>query len=661
MVDISVNIAPITRKEKITLDDEWFSFIQTGKEPHYIRSNILASWKRCRAWGIDPYLRKTNKVMEGEKLQQRLREKYPLLQVVKPYMQNIYNIVEGSGFIIFLSDNDATVLHVVGEEKVLEEYKSDSNFQVGANWSEDCVGTTAVNMVLKEERPIQISGKEHYCYEQRKWTCSGVPIKDASGKPLAVLSMAGRSEQFHLHTLGMLVAAEMAIENQLQVMEASEKMMLTARYHRAVMDAVTEGILSIDRNGIITYMNKSASKILLYDAKKAIGKHVTEIVDFRPVILDVLNAGKGYKNKEFIINSKRGRLHFVKSAIPIVDENGEIDGVVDVFREIKEIKSLVNQMVGAQAQFDLTDIVGESKEILEAKRQAVTAAHCFSNVLLMGESGTGKELFAQAIHNESSRACGPFIAVNCGAVPRDLIEAEFFGYEEGAFTGARQGGRPGKFEMAAGGTIFLDEIGEMPIDMQVKLLRVLQEKRVTRVGGNKTIPVDVRVIAATNKQLRREMEEGTFRKDLFWRLNVITINIPPLHQRKGDVLLLAGYFLRKYVKEDGVCRLDEKTSEILENYSWPGNVRELENALERAVIFAENQVILPEHLPKNILNNHKKRISMYYHFGTLKQVEEEAIREVLEFCRGNISQAANLLGIARNTLYCKMRNYGIKC
>lgn len=653
----------VSEKYEYTVDDEWLGFINEGHIPRNIRPTIFASWMRCKTMGVNPFEVKSRRIYAGEELINKLQAKKHLIDTIKPYMENIYKIVEGSGFIVFLTDEEATVLYVLGDENVLREYKNGSNFCVGASWIERYIGTTSVGMVLKEGKPIQITGSEHYCKEQRKWTCSGVPVKDSNGNIIAVISMAGSKNSVHSHTLGMLVAAEMAIENQLQVFETTEKLLVANRYHTAVVNSVSEGILSIDQHGIITYMNNSAGKILLSNPEEAIGKHISEIVDFRPVILDVLKTGKGYVDKEFIINSKRGRMHFVKSAVPIRGEDGKIDGVVDIFREIRQVKRLVNQMVGAHARFCFNDIMGQSKGILEAKRQALTASKSSSNVLLMGESGTGKELFAQAVHNASSRCKGPFIAVNCGAIPRDLIESEFFGYDEGAFTGARQGGRPGKFEMAAGGTIFLDEIGEMPLDMQVRLLRVLQEKRVIRVGGNKAIPVDVRVIAATNKDLIKEMQEGAFRKDLFWRLNVLTIHIPPLNQRKEDIPLLAEHFLKKHKRENLQCELADETKVILQNYNWPGNVRELENALERGSNFAENGIILPEHLPKNIYNNNSINIfdGFMVKVDTLENIEAQAISKTISYCSKNISKCAKLLGISRNTLYSKIKKYNIDC
>jgi transcriptional regulator with PAS, ATPase and Fis domain len=279
-----------------------------------------------------------------------------------------------------------------------------------------------------------------------------------------------------------------------------------------------------------------------------------------------------------------------------------------------------------------------------------------STILITGESGTGKELFAQAIHNESARRDEPFVAINCGAIPRELIESELFGYDDGAFTGARRGGKPGKFEIADGGTLFLDEIGDMPLDMQVKLLRAIEDGVVTRIGGSRPIPVDVRIIAATNKDLEQEVRKGNFRKDLYYRLNVIPLRLPPLRERKDDIPILIEYFMKRISR-----RLNKKPVEIPENimkalteYNWPGNIRELENFVEFVInsegiipVLVEEKFSMNITLDRDLPNN------------SLEAAEKEHILRVLELNGWNIASAARELGIGRNTLYRKIKKYNL--
>jgi transcriptional regulator with PAS, ATPase and Fis domain len=414
----------------------------------------------------------------------------------------------------------------------------------------------------------------------------------------------------------------------------------------------------LDKEGKVNFINSIGARILNINPREAVGKYIGSLVDFEPVVLNVLETGQGYSDREYVIKSKRGMLHFVKTAVPLKDNNGCLEGVVDIFREIKQVRKLVNQMVGATASFTFEDIMGHSATIRESIRLGKIAANSFSNVLIQGESGTGKELLAQAIHKCGFRSNGPFVAINCGALPRNLVESELFGYEEGAFTGAKHGGRPGKFELAHGGTIFLDEIGDMPLDIQVRLLRVLQDKKIIRVGGQQYIDVDVRVIAATNKDLSQEVRDGNFRLDLYYRLNVLPIFAPPLRERQEDIMLLAEFFLKKICRQTGI--LPKKFSSAVANYfmkyEWPGNVRELENVVERAVNLCEKELIGMEFLPRGF---NEKEIANPGLQVSLRDIERTTIVQTLEKTQGNISKTAKILGIGRNTLYSKVKEYDI--
>lgn len=310
--------------------------------------------------------------------------------------------------------------------------------------------------------------------------------------------------------------------------------------------------------------------------------------------------------------------------------------------------------------FSFEDIVGSSKKMSHAIEIAKMVAETDSRVLLEGESGTGKELFAQSIHNASNRRYGPFIAINCSAIPHELIESELFGYSDGAFTGAKKGGKPGKFELAAGGTIFLDEINSMPLDMQVKLLRVLQQNEITRIGATDSTPINVRVIAASNESLENLAEEGKFRSDLYYRLSVVTIQIPSLRERDDDIPLLFHYLLDKICKKLGNKRIkkwDEGLLKAMRSYDWPGNVRELENYIERAVILTANEELTLQHFPKKILEN--SSYCSTHEIRALEKMERDSIANALEEFDWNITKASKHLGIARNTLYSKIKIYNL--
>ncbi|MCX7786358.1 MAG: sigma 54-interacting transcriptional regulator [Spirochaetes bacterium] len=441
-------------------------------------------------------------------------------------------------------------------------------------------------------------------------------------------------------------------------------------FYKTILDSISDGIILLDRDGYVLDINAAGASILGIDRDSSRFRHVSELVDFRPVILDVLESEQGYIEREFILHSpSRGRLHFIKSAIVIRNEEGDMIGVIDTFRRVDSVHSMIARFTGAKAKFSFHDIIGKDPLFMEAVQLSRLAAGSSANVLLEGESGTGKEIFAHAIHKESSRGNGPFIIVNCASLPISLIESELFGYESGSFTGARKEGFAGKFEQANGGTLFLDEIGEMPLDIQAKLLRVIQDKTFTRIGGSKEITVDLRIIAATNKNLQEQVWKGNFREDLYYRLNVLRIHIPSLRERPADIPLLVRHFLRKYALRDGkpIPTVDAEALQLLSTYSWPGNVRELENLVERLIVLHRKSQIGVNDLrpyledPKRGAGNETSRmvVTPVDSLRRLDSLEKEEIRKALSICNGNVSHASKMLGISRNTLYRKMKQYSI--
>lgn len=392
-------------------------------------------------------------------------------------------------------------------------------------------------------------------------------------------------------------------------------------------------------------------------------------------IIKMLQEGAAFRDEEFILATTKGDVHFLASGTPIINKSGEVKRGLIILRPMKEIHKLVNRFSGAHAKFHFKDIIAQSDIMLNIIRRANIAAGGESNVLIEGESGTGKELFAQAIHNEGERRNGPFIAVNCGAIPRELIGSELFGYAEGAFTGAKKGGNPGKFELASGGTIFLDEIGDMPFEQQATLLRVIEEKAVTRIGGNHLIPVDVRIVCATNKNIRQEVEKGNFRQDLYYRINVVYLKIPALRERREDIPLLFRYFVSHAKTEfSGKEISNPELLDYLINYNWPGNVRELQNVVERMLNMAAGTKPGIAHLPAEIFcdvdkhncplppmpENNGEPKSAEDILTLLADMERNKIVELLNRYRGNVSKAAKELEVSRNTIYRKIKKYNIK-
>lgn len=434
-----------------------------------------------------------------------------------------------------------------------------------------------------------------------------------------------------------------------------------------IMDTLYDGIIAIDKEGYVTMISKGYAMIFKKKREDIIGKHITELIETTR-LPRVVETGQAEIAELLKINNE----YLIVSRIPIV-KDGEVIGAIAkiIFKSVEDLNSMyehINKMkkhlkgldssicLLNRATYSFDDIIGEGEAIASAKRFAEKAAWSSSNVLLLGESGTGKELFAHAIHRESRRRNNAFIKVNCGAIPGELLESELFGYEAGAFTGAKKEGKIGKFELADGGTIFLDEIGDMPVYMQVKLLRVLQEKEVERIGANGPKKIDIRVIAATNQDLEQLVKEGKFRSDLYYRLNVLTINIPSLRDREEDIETVVHHIINKVSNKVSkyIEGISNEALKYLKRYSWPGNIRELENVLERAITIIENETIIDvKHLPPKITTI-KQCKPVRNLQDVLNDMEKEAIINSISAANGNKSKAAQLLGISRSSLYEKM-------
>ncbi|MBU3171954.1 sigma 54-interacting transcriptional regulator [Clostridium estertheticum] len=599
--------------------------------------------------------------LEGRK--DNISKNRKLLNAASRFMVTLYEFLKGSGFFIVLLDNECCILKIIGDEDVVEEALS-LNMVVGAYMSESSIGTTAMGIAIKEQNPIQISEKEHFISAYQRWTCSAAPIHDVDGTIIGLLNLTGGREKVQKHTLGLIVSAVKCIENQINVEYINNRLLETYRYMNTVVDSIYLGIYVINKEGILKTINKEACSILRIKEEDIIGKKVDTILPDWINIFEKIIKGNVYNNIEVTLSNETTKTRYNVSANPIEIDN-EVKGLVVVFTAIKKVIKSVNKYSSGRAIYNFEDIVGDSLEIKKVIEYAKIISSSPSTVLIQGESGTGKELLAQSIHNYGDRSNKTFIAINCGAISKNLIESELFGYEEGSFTGARRGGCAGKFELSSGGTLFLDEIGEMPLDMQVNLLRVLQEGYITRVGGDKIIPVDVRIIAATYKDLKKEVEKGRFREDLYYRLSVIPIKIPSLIERKGDLPILIDHLLK--IKAN---KLNKKLTimsagiyEKMLSYNWPGNIRELENCIENIVnLNGESTMVFGDNEKNKSINNDclNKVLSVENKkIYTLAELERNEIIKAMDQNECNMTKTAKDLGITRATLYSKIKRYNI--
>jgi PAS domain S-box-containing protein len=442
-----------------------------------------------------------------------------------------------------------------------------------------------------------------------------------------------------------------------------------------VLSGAGEWMVVVDAAGIVTMISEEYAGFNGTTVADAVGRHVTEVIENTRMHIVARTGIPEIGERQTI----RGR-QMIVNRIPLRDGDRVIGAYGRViFKTVEQLRELASKMNLLEskvryyeeelthlrgARYTFASIVGSGPAVTAAKAEAERASRTDSTVLLRGETGTGKELFAHAIHAAGARRAGPFIKLNCAAVPAELLESELFGYEEGAFTGARRGGKPGKFELAAGGTLFLDEIGDMPLPMQAKLLRVLQEREVDRLGGTGSRRVDLRLIAATSRNLEELVGQGKFRADLYYRVNVIPVRVPPLRERAEDLRPLSEAFLAGLAADTGEPkkRVSAELLEILEAYPWPGNVRELQNVLERAVAMSRGEVLMPEHIPAHLVRDARgarKEVAPGSLASARAEAERAAIVAALGAAGGNKSKAAALLRIHRVKLYEKMKRHGI--
>ncbi len=652
---------------------QWDRVKQIWKDLHknpevrkQLRPEIYDSWERCYVYNVSPGMKEISCVCsEAEFKRAQEKSKY-LMEMAIPVMERLSEFVKGTGFVVGLSDADCLALSIIGDQESLD-WARRANLVAGIISTEDKVGTNGLPLSISLAKPISVYSYEHFCLSALTTTSSFAPIVD-NGRVIGSIGMIAPYCKVSHHTLGMVVSAADHIQSSMALNRISN-------YYQVITNSITDGVMVVNLNGVITYLNNKCSKILGLGATNAIGSSMQSIF------------GKNLKNEGFINMVTQGQmvtddfmqLYLGKNQIschitctPLHSANPADAGSVVIIRESERMNSIVGKWIGGSAKMTFDDVIGNNSRFQESINIAKTTAQSYSNVLLLGESGTGKDIIAQAMHNESPRKSHPFLAINCAALPRELIASELFGYEDGAFTGAKKGGNVGKFELANQGTIFLDEIGDVPIDIQVSLLRVLEEKSVIRLGGNKLIPVNVRIIAATNKNLEEEIARNRFRRDLYYRLGVIRLIIPPLRERPDDIPLLVEHFLKIICSRFGKSpkRMTPMAVKQLLNYDWPGNVRELQNVLEGGVQLADGEEIdygLIAHylenktLPNNTMQSHG--YDSQFHTGKSNSYDSDSPDELvlLEYMlrkyKYNKTDTAKAMGISRQWLYKRLRKY----
>lgn len=667
------------------LEQAWTKFI--NNEPFdfsFMRPEIFESWQISKYYNVDPFKLQHTPLCESalKKLQLQNKE---LIEVATPKMNELHNLIKDSFSYIFLTDQEGIVLHAIGDIKNLVLSGPYTRLLPGSSWRNADAGTNSAALCLTMKKPIQVHGNEHFKKYYKTHTCTGAPVFDENNNIIGSINVSAQTMHVTSHTLGMVANIANSIENSLRFKKAASELYKLQNKPLSTKTDLHVGIMVLDRNNTIVHINTEMLITLQLQRNLAIGKNISEVLKIKTI-----NTAKQFN----IFSIKSNSYDLFVNIYPIRTKSSPISKKLSIYKIESDDEDILTILIFAntsdaaadkkfnirkrtdttfKAHYTFDSILGSSKEILKTISECKVAAANDSNVLITGESGTGKELFAQAIHNATNRADRPFVAINCGAIPASLAESELFGYEQGAFTGGRKEGAAGKFELANGGTIFLDEIGEMPLDMQVSLLRVLENREITRIGGSKVIPLNIKIIAATNKNLYDSVAKGIFREDLFYRLNVMNIQIPPLRKRKQDILILTKHFIKLFCPDNESICIDNDAYNALLSYKWPGNVRELSNAIERAVNLCDKNILTLDDLPDNLripsaIGSDASMASIaedlkeneQLHEKKLINMESTLFIKTLQDCHGNVKYAAKTLGLNSRTLYRRLKKFNIR-
>lgn len=628
----------------------WTQYQQNGEKNFNVLSkDIYDSWDRCKKAGLDPRSGEPPRRISDNALQQHLRQSQILLDIANPYMTDLLEIIDNPEFSVLLSDPSRIILQSLSGNT--EQIQPDaSSVQPGTDFNELVLGTNSIDLVNRLKTPVQLTYCQHYRSILHRESCSSAPICDTEGRILGVLSVIGRYEDVNEHTLGMVFAVAKAIEKQIGIFHINNKLQQSDQLN-TILSMIPNGIVYIEDSRII-HINQAMLHMIGKEQHECIGKPVQDILHMELSSASVTESPSRIKNKNVLLHGSRHVFRCLVSREEIQTTENKTYGQVLQFVKNENIQKMAKEIESA-ARYTFRDIIGNSDKIRSALELAKKASRFDSRVIIHGESGTGKEMIAQAIHNSSNRSGGPFVAIDCGSIPGELFESELFGYEQGAFTGARKNGKAGLMEKASTGTLFLDEIGNLPAEMQIKFLRALQEETITRIGGTKPIPIDVRVIAATNANLKEAMEQGLFREDLYYRLNVFTIHVPPLRERAEDIPLLAEHFIRTSNVNNHLV-ISPAAIKLLMQYHWPGNIRQLSNVIERAIIMSDGKTIQPGDIAQDLgssMPSEKPEHRFTADLAPLGTLVAEYVSFALKKHQNNISQTAKFLGVSRATIY----------
>jgi len=642
--------------QPIQLKKHWERLVSQRQIAPDLDPLVAGSWQRC-GFLLNPRGRPQWTYLSADALSFTLKRHDAFRAVARPLMEDIHQHIEGAGALLLLIDSTTCVLELIGGLQAIQHAR-DLGFRVGVFLSENGIGTTAFSIALIDGLPSLVAGAEHLFMCFHALVTVAAPIFDPEGRSVGAIGLIERLPQHSSQALGMVVAAAKAIENQLQAELIIREANARASELNATLDTMSEGLLVLTAQGTIRHLNECGGELLGLKPNAVKGRLLTEYLVLPETLARAISRGEELSDVgvSFVVNGTAQE--FLVSLRIIRQQDREPATSIVTLRRIAQVHQLVTRLVGAQARLTLDDMVGRGPSARHVRRQVLAAANAKGCVLLSGEPGTSKNAAARAIHNSGRRAGGPFLALNCRAIPRELILGEFLGFEAGALNTAPSTGQPSKFELADEGTLYLDEVEMLPLEVQSALARVIESGEVIRLGGSRLIPVDVRVIASTETDLELLVAENTFNANLFYRLSTFVIKLLPLRERTEDMGFLVGHLLDRLSLQVGrQVGISKAALDAMYHYPWPGNITELESVLERITLHCEGKTIELEDLPEAIRQRRAKipGRSVSEPVKRLAEMEKQAIINAGRASRGNLGKAAKLLGIGRTTLWRKMK------
>jgi len=658
---ISSNVFDTPADYQQSMLEAWKQFTTNQQLAPIVPPLIAASWRRC--WGrVNPNRAVEFTRMGREHLLASQTASFDLIAIARPMIEDLYQCVRNSGTAIVLTNNVGCILDLVGDHDILEIMQG-WGAGLGAILSEELVGTTSFGLALAERMPVQVAGTEHFVRQFHNSTGAAAPLFDISGRLLGVLGLVMPVDRYHVHSLGLVAAAARAVENQHQsdLLMAEQNSQLTQL--NTILSSISDGIMVWNAEHMIVHANYAASQMLGLSAQSMVGKAADTLFTVPAFVQESIRKRKSLTDVEAVMHVGERMISCLISLDFVFQSSERLQWIIVTLRSEKKVRKLIQQQVGATASLTLNDIPGDAPQMQRVRNFVRSAAGARASILIRGEVGTGKNALASAIHNASPRSDGPFVVFASSSIPNELVISDLLGYDESVENKLRSG-RPSKFELAQGGTLFFQDVDTLPLEAQAVLFNALELGVVQRLGSQRAVEVEARIIASTSADMETLIAQGSFRPDLYYRLSTFTITLPPLRERPRDIPLVADRILTRFTRQLGYqVSLAPEAMDVFRKYAWPGNIREMEAVLGRAATLAGGGWIGLEHIPNHVrlmeANPQTVKPFLQVSVSSLREMERETILLMMQMYRGNVSRMAQVLQISRTTLWRKLKDYGI--